>query len=142
MRNFKYLFCLCVAVMCMNIGFAQTKSAGQVTAPARNAVPNIVTKPAETNGPHLGRYELYSGIPTIYIGNVVLLANGKYKVAFSTAEDDYEIGRYTFHADTNTIEWLSGMFKNNNWRGKLTTTEKGYRIEFNSATYADSNNSN
>ena len=140
MRNYKCLFCFCVAVMCMNIGFAQTKST--VQAPARNAVPNIVTKPTGTSAPHLGRYELYSGIPTIYIGNVVLLANGKYKVAFSTAEDDYEIGRYTYHADTNTIEWLSGMFKNNNWRGKLTSSEKGFRIEFNSATYADSNNSN
>ncbi len=140
MRNFKYLFCFCVAVMCMHIGFAQTKTV--IQAPARNAVPNITTQPVEKNGPHLGRYELYSGIPTIYIGNVVLLANGKYKVAFSTAEDDYEIGRYVFHADTNTIEWLSGMFKNNNWRGKLTSSEKGFRIEFNSATYADSNNSN
>ena len=140
MRNYKYLFCICVAVMCVNIGFAQTKNANQV--PARNALPSITARPVETNGPHLGRYELYSGIPTIYIGNVVLLANGKYKVALSTAEDDYEIGRYTFHADTNTIEWLSGMFKNNNWRGKLINTEKGFRIEFNGATYADSNNSN
>ena len=61
-----------------------------------------------------GRYELYSGIPTMYIGHVILLGNGKYKAAFDSDETNYEVGSYIFHPDTNTIEWVSGMFKNNN----------------------------
>ena len=88
---------------------------------------------------HLGRYELYSGIPTMYIGHIILLSGGKYKVAFSTDEDNYEIGSYAYHADTNTIEWITGMFKHNNWGGKMVSRNGGYRIEFNKASYADSN---
>ena len=90
-------------------------------------------------GLHLGRYELYSGIPTMYIGHIILLSGGKYKVAFSTDEDNYEIGSYTYHADTNTIEWITGMFQHNNWGGKMVSHNGGYRIEFNKASYADSN---
>lgn len=87
---------------------------------------------------HLGRYELYSGIPSIYIGHFILLANGKYKVAFDTDETNYdESGKYIYHKDTNTIEWVSGMFRNNNWGGKLTKTAKGYHIQFNKATFGD-----
>ena len=89
---------------------------------------------------HLGRYELYSGIPTMYIGHIVMMTGGKYKVAFDTDENNYAQGTYAFHPETNTIEWISGMFKNNNWGGKLVTrTGSGFRIEFNKASYADSN---
>jgi len=35
---------------------------------------------------------VYSGIPTMYIGHIVLLADGKYKVAFGTDENNYETG--------------------------------------------------
>lgn len=88
---------------------------------------------------HLGRYELYSGIPSIYLGHFILLPNGRYKVAFDNDETNYdESGRYKWHKETNTIEWISGMFKNNNWGGKLSQTAKGYHIQFNKATYGDS----
>lgn len=100
-----------------------------------------VTKPVSSNL-HLGRYELYSGIPSMYLGHLILLADGRYKVAFDSDEDNYdESGRYTFNENTNTIEWQSGMFKNNNWGGKLVKKESaGYRIEFNKAALADSSN--
>lgn len=100
-----------------------------------------VTKPVSSNL-HLGRYELYSGIPSMYLGHLILLADGRYKVAFDSDEDNYdESGRYTFNENTNTIEWQSGMFKNNNWGGKLVKKESaGYRIEFNKAAFADSSN--
>lgn len=98
-------------------------------------------KPVSTNL-HLGRYELYSGIPSMYLGHLILLADGRYKVAFDSEEDNYdESGRYTFNESTSTIEWQSGMFKNNNWGGKLVKKEgAGYRIEFNKAAFADSSN--
>ena len=87
---------------------------------------------------HLGKYNLYSGIPTMYIGHIILQADGKYKVAFGTDEDNYEIGKYTFHAASNSIEWLTGLFKNKGWSGKLSTTSgNANRIEFNKATYAE-----
>ena len=101
-------------------------------------------EPAKTVVPesniHLGRYELYSGIPTMYIGHIIMMAGGKYKVAFDTDENNYAQGTYAFHPETNTIEWISGMFKNNNWGGKLVAKPgSGFRIEFNKASYADSN---
>ena len=100
-----------------------------------------VLKPVSSNL-HLGRYELYSGIPSMYLGHLILLADGRYKVAFDSEEDNYdESGRYTFNESTSTIEWQSGMFKNNNWGGKLVKKEgAGYRIEFNKAAFADSSN--
>ena len=89
---------------------------------------------------HLGRYELYSGIPTMYLGHIIILADGRYKVAFSSDEDNYEIGAYVFHPETKSIEWKTGMFKNNRWSGKLISSPaNGFRIEFNKITYADSN---
>ncbi len=108
---------------------------------AVNTITVTVTKPVSANL-HLGRYELYSGIPSMYLGHLILLADGKYKVAFDSEEDNYdESGRYIFNENTNTIEWQSGMFKNNNWGGKLVKKEgSGYRIEFNKAAFADSSN--
>ena len=94
----------------------------------------------KTADPHLGKYDLYSGIPSMYIGHLVLLTGGKYKVALSTDENNYETGDYTFDASTNTIEWQTGLFKNNSWKGKLVNTSgNSFRIEFNKVTFADSN---
>jgi hypothetical protein len=101
---------------------------------------SVIPAPAvEISSLHLGRYELYSGVPTMYLGHFILLANGKYKVAFDTDETNYdETGSYVFDNNTMVINWVSGMFKNNNWGGKLVKNETGYRIEFTKTTYADS----
>jgi len=77
----------------------------------------------------------------VYLGHLILLKNGKFKLAFSTDEDNYENGSYLFHPETHTIEWLSGMFRNKNWGGKIVNQGSGFRIEFNNTTYADSNSS-
>ena len=89
--------------------------------------------------PHLGRYDLYSGTPTIYLGHLVLLAGGQYKLAFNTDEDNYELGKYVFHAESNSIEWLTGMFMRKGWVGKLVNKGGTYRIEFAKTTYAEAN---
>ena len=98
------------------------------------------TEAVKTVDPHLGKYDLFSGIPSMYIGHVVLMTGGKYKVALSTDETNYEFGNYTFDAATNTIEWQNGLFKNNNWKGKLVnTTGNIFRIELGKVTYAETN---
>ncbi len=89
---------------------------------------------------HLGKYELFSGIPPMYIGHIYLMPGGKYKVAFGTDEDNYEFGAYTYNSNTKSIQWMSGLFKNKGWTGKMTTKPGGgNRIEFNKATYAEAN---
>lgn len=148
MQNCKHLLCFLVTVMCAFAGIAQTNSNTNKTAALKtvqatvtqlNINSTVTATITETADLHLGRYELYSGIPSIYLGHFILLANGKYKVAFNTDEENYdERGTYTFHSDTNTIEWKGGMFQNNNWGGKVSKTEKGFRIQFNKATYGDS----
>ena len=108
---------------------AVTATAVSTTAVAEN----------KTGSLHLGRYEIYAGVPSMYIGHMILQENGRYKVAFNTDEDNYdEMGRYVYHPETNTIEWQFGMFKNNNWGGKVVTKESGrIRIEFNPTSYAE-----
>ncbi len=98
------------------------------------------TEAVKAVDPHLGKYDLFSGIPSMYIGHVVLMTGGKYKVALSTDETNYEFGNYTFDAATNTIEWQNGLFKNNNWKGKLVNTAANiFRIELSKVTYAETN---
>lgn len=148
MQNCKHLLCFLVTVMCAFTGIAQTNSNSNKTTELRtvqatvtqlNTNNTVIATITETGDLHLGRYELYSGIPSIYLGHFILLPNGKYKVAFSTDEENYdERGTYVFHKETNTIEWQAGMFQSNNWGGKIVKTEKGFRIQFNKATYGDS----
>lgn len=84
-----------------------------------------------------GRYDLYSGIPTVYLGTLVMMEGGKYKVAFSTDENDFETGTYAYRSETSGIEWLSGLCKRKEWSGKLIKKEAGYRIELNKSTFAE-----
>jgi hypothetical protein len=104
-----------------------------------NAVGKTVAE-AATPVEHLGRYDLYSGIPTMYIGHCIILGGGKYKVALSTDESNYENGEYTFNKATNSFDWETGLFHRNSWKGKLINKGgNSFRIEFNRATFADSN---
>lgn len=89
--------------------------------------------------PHLGKYDLYSGIPSMYIGHIVLQTGGKYRVALSTDESNYELGTYKYDAASNSIEWLTGFCRNSNWKGKITNTSGVFRIELNRASFAESN---
>lgn len=109
-------------------------------APKQTTAKQPASATTETAALHLGRYELFSGIPSMNIGHFVLLQDGKYKVAFSDDQHvDYENGTYLFHPETNTIEWLSGLFHNNRWAGKIVAKNSySYRIEFNKVTFGDS----
>jgi hypothetical protein len=131
MKRVKYLVCFLTVAVIMTAAVAR-----------ETIVNNAAKKATETTEPsdlHLGRYELYSGIPAMYLGHFILLPNGRYKVAFDTDANNYdESGRYSYNKTTDTIEWISGMFKNNSWAGKITKNEKGYHIQFNKATYGDS----
>jgi hypothetical protein len=111
------------------------KADAQAAKPNATA-PEAGVAPAEAKT-LLGKYELYAGIPSTYLGHIVLMAGGKYKVAFSTDETDYETGNYTYHPDTNSIEWLSGLAKRKDWNGRLIKKAGGYRIEFTKTTFAE-----
>lgn len=119
----------------LNSNLVRKAVAGTVEKPV--TVKNTVVNPSI----HLGRYDLYSGIPSMYIGHVLILENGKYSVAFSSNEDDYDNhGTYVFHEESQTFEWVSGLFKNNNWGGKYSKIKgNAYRIEFNKGSFAESN---
>ena len=122
-----------IQVNISNIRTIKTNTVTSTTASAASETTKIVD-------PHLGKYDLYSGIPSMYIGHLILLTGGKYKVALSTDEANYEYGNYTFDAVTNTIDWQNGLFKNNNWKGKLVNkSTNNFRIEFNISTFAESN---
>jgi len=108
----------------------------QTPAVKTNAT-NLQSGAAVETASVLGRYDLYAGIPSMYLGHLVLMSGGKYKIAFSTDETDYETGSYIYHADTNTLEWLSGLAKRKEWNGKLIKKAGGYRIEFNKTTFAE-----
>ncbi|HVZ26965.1 MAG TPA: hypothetical protein VG842_12955 [Sediminibacterium sp.] len=109
-----------------------------VTAKAVTPVKTLAAKPATENTvPFAGSYAWYAGVPAMYTGKLILLQNGKYQVAFNTDENNFETGLYTYHPDTQSIEWISGIFYNNHWGGKLEKDANGhYRIRFNAGSYA------
>jgi hypothetical protein len=107
----------------------QTKPAASISSQRANDAPSLKGL--------TGRYDLYSGIPTVYLGTLVMMEGGKYKVSFSTDENDFESGTYAYHAESTSIEWMSGLFKRKEWSGKLIKKEAGYRIELNKSTFAE-----
>ena len=101
--------------------------------------PVTATDTAGTGTLKLGTYKIYSGIPSMYIWHFELKAGGNYVVALSSDEDSYATGTYTYHPDTNTIEWKTGFFWQKKWGGKVSKPSGNTtHIEFNRATYADS----
>jgi len=122
-RQIIYLFFFCLI-------FGLTNSQAQsLTQNSRNT--KLIT-----SSNTIGKYAWYSGIPSMYMGVFILQEDGKYKVALSNDETNYELGTYKFNADTNSIEWLTGLFKNNNWAGKISIPDNKIRIQFNRASYA------
>ena len=87
----------------------------------------------------LGKYNIYSGIPTMYIGKFELKAGGQYIVALSSDEDSYATGTYLYNSATSTIEWKTGFFWQKKWGGKITNSASSgnIRIQFNRVTYGD-----
>lgn len=133
--------------LCVIICLLLSTRASAQKMPVRGKQQALQTKAAASQGQRAdetpllkgitGRYDLYSGIPTVYLGTLVMMEGGKYKVAFSTDENDFETGTYAFHSETSGIEWLSGLCKRKEWSGKLIKKEAGYRIELNKSTFAE-----
>ncbi len=116
----------------------QMRLAKQTTVSAASSSKATVEIPKSKE--HLGRFDLYSGIPTLYIGHCIILGNGKYKVALVSDESNYESGDYIFNNETNSYDWETGLFHRNNWKGKLISKGgNSFRIEFNKATFAETN---
>lgn len=109
----------------VNGGFVPTKS--------------ISSKLMSGKSLELGTYQIYSGIPSTYIGKLVLMKDNTYKVSVIPNDDMYDSGgTYLYEAESNTIAWKSGLCKINNWNGNIVNSPKGkYRIVFNKATYAE-----
>jgi hypothetical protein len=128
----KYLTGLVIFLFCMQAGFSQTRSK-PVTAAAATQTSKT------TEFPFQGKYDLFSGIPTVYIGHIVIMKEGKYKVAFGTDETAYENGTYKYNSTNDSIEWLTGLFQRKQWKGRLVKKSGGYRIEFNKTTFAETN---
>jgi hypothetical protein len=126
----KYIAGLVVYLFVIQTGFSQTV-AKPVTATAGAQASKT------TEFPFQGKYDLFSGIPTVYIGHIVIMKDGKYKVAFGTDETAYENGTYKYNSATDSIEWLTGLFQRKEWKGKLVKKAGGYRIEFNKTTFAE-----
>lgn len=87
----------------------------------------------------LGTYLIYSGIPSTYIGKLVIMKDNLYKVSVIPNDDLYDTGgMFVYESETNTIVWKTGLCKINNWNGNIDNTTKGKgRIVFNKATYAE-----
>ena len=86
----------------------------------------------------LGKYLLFSGIPSMTIGRFEIKEGGHYMVALSSDEDSYASGTYIYHANDNTIEWKTGFFWQKRYQGKIVNSAAGnYRIEFDKVTFGE-----
>ena len=87
----------------------------------------------------LGTYLIYSGIPSTYIGKLVIMKDNLYKVSVIPNDDLFDTGGvFLYESETNTIVWKTGLCKINNWNGNIDNKTKGKdRIVFNKATYAE-----
>jgi len=87
----------------------------------------------------VGTYLIYSGIPSTYIGKLVLMKDNTYKVSLIPNDDLFDTGgTFLYQPEDKTILWKSGLCKINKWNGNLVNKNKEKdRIVFNKATYAE-----
>ncbi len=136
MRTLKYLTLTLMLGMIFQPVFSGDR---HFSGMAIHSIPATGIDTTETGKLKLGVYKIYSGIPSMYIGHFELKQGGNYIVALSSDENGYATGTYTYHPDTNTIEWKTGFFWQKKWGGKLTNPSANTtHIEFNRATFADS----
>ena len=128
--KYKYLIFTFLLVIFLEFAYARVQTSGYLR------IGNTDT----TSIPlRLGKYNIYSGIPTMYIGKFELKAGGQYIVALSSDEDSYATGTYLYNSATSTIEWKTGFFWQKKWGGKITSSGSSgnIRIQFNRVTYGD-----
>jgi len=99
---------------------SQTESVGEETADE--------TQDQDVQGPRLGKYDILSygnpKNPPIRHGHFELLSGGKYKF-YDNGGNFKSEGKYRFDAATSTVEWLSGIFKDDGWGGAFTIEREG-----------------
>lgn len=97
------------------------------------------------SAPRLGHYQIMSygtvGKPPLSLGDIELLAGGKYRVAHQRNGDAYGEGSYRFDTPTSTLEWLSGPCKDNGWSGRFSIEQAGktHKIRLRYSTTATNN---
>ncbi|MGI8639734.1 MAG: hypothetical protein ACR2MG_07245 [Pyrinomonadaceae bacterium] len=86
------------------------------------------TENQDVQGPRLGKYDILSygnpKNPPIRHGHFELLSGGKYKF-YDNGGNFKSEGKYRFDAATSTVEWLSGIFKDDGWGGAFTIEREG-----------------
>jgi ribosomal protein L21E len=103
--------------------------AAAVTSVKPEAAPNTAL---------IGRYQIFTGIQKNYIGHFYLSADGSYRVALHSDEETYAAGTYQYVPETQSVKWLSGLFFQNRWEGKLVKQTNGdYQIIFNGKAIAE-----
>lgn len=82
----------------------------------------------DAQGPRLGKYNILSygdpKNPPIRHGHFELLVGGKYKF-YDNGGNLKSEGKYSFDAAASTVEWLSGIFKDDGWGGSFEITREG-----------------
>jgi len=138
--KYKYLMVAFLFVTSLEFGYARAHTSGNTAAiyqigDARTGNTDTTSIPLR-----LGKYNIYSGIPSMYIGRFELKPGGQYIVALSSDEDSYATGTYQYNPATNTIEWKTGFFWQKKWGGKITNlaSSGNIRIQFSRVTYGDS----
>ncbi len=133
MRSYKYFVPAIFLLIISQVAFsAADKTGGKAGSVTNNGWKADTLSKATLK---LGGYNIFSGIPSMYIGHFELKEGGNYIVALSSDDNSYATGTYTFNAATSTIEWKTGFFWQKKWGGKLISDS---HIEFNKSTYGDS----
>lgn len=96
----------------------------------------------EDTGPRLGKYNIHSygavGSPPLFLGHVELMAGGKYRASRKSSGDYYGEGKYAYDAESKTVTWLSGPYKEDKWGGAFTIEREGktHKIRLRRSTIA------
>lgn len=94
------------------------------------------------SGPRLGKYNIHSygavGSPPLFLGHVELMAGGKYRASRKSSGDYYGEGKYEYDAETKTVTWSSGPYKEDKWGGAFTIERDGktHKIRLRRSTIA------
>jgi len=132
-----------IAALFFNLAFAcgNDNRSGKSTSTENQDEETInQTENRDVQDPRLGKYGVLSygnpKSPPIRLGHFELLSGGKYKF-YDNGGNFKSEGKYRFDAATSTVEWLSGIFKDDGWDGAFTITREGktHNIRLTRSTY-------
>lgn len=111
-------------------------------ATGSTSAPQGSTTADSSSAPRAGKYNITAygavGRPPLFLGHIDLQAGGKYRISRKSSGDYYGEGTYSFDAATNSVKWLSGPCKDDNWSGTFTIDRGGktHKIRLRSTTIA------